>query len=48
MFNPSPADLDDQINFGISKSIADLAFKYGRSHNFQKQKFILMTLRETL
>jgi hypothetical protein len=46
MFNPSPADLDDQINFGISKSIADLAFKYGRSHNFQKQKFLYDAFNE--
>ena len=46
MLNPSPTDLDDQINFGIGKSIADLAFKYGTSHNFQKQKFLYDAFNE--
>ena len=46
MFNPSPTDLDDEITFGIGKSIADLAFKYGTSHNFQKQKFLYDAFNE--
>jgi hypothetical protein len=46
MFNPSLTDLDDEITFGIGKSIADLAFKYGQSHNFQKQKFLYSHLNE--
>ena len=46
MFNPSPTDLDDEITFGIGKSIADLAFKYGTSHNFQKQKFLYAAFNE--
>ena len=46
MFSPSPTDLDDEITFGIGKSIADLAFKYGTSHHFQKQKFLYDAFNE--
>jgi len=40
MSHPLKADLENQIEFGISQSIAKLAQIYGTSHNFQKQKFL--------
>ena len=40
MWKPNLSVLNNEINLGISKSIADLACKYGSSHNFQKQKFL--------
>lgn len=48
MENLKPADLDSQINIGISESISKFYLLYGKKHHFEKQKVLFNVMNSNI